>query len=193
VHPSTYEVEASPHGLAWIELDAKADPDAALRFVEVYTTACFGIMNSGVPSAISVPSLSRLNPMSVWPDADEDLVYQLVKWLDENYDKYKDAHPWCAQMTVENLLALSETHYQPLHEGAVRYLEEKGLWTDRHQSRWQQNVELLDKLIEAYQQAIDYADSKEIAVNPENEEWLNVWVEFSSDLPPLKLFFGGLD
>ena len=131
--------------------------------------------------------------MSIWPDADEELVYQLVKWLDENYDKYKDAHPWCAQMTIENLLALSETHYQPLHEGTVRYLEEKGLWTDRHQARWQQNVELLDKWIKAYQQAIEYADENEIEVDPENEEWLNVWADFSSDLPLLKRFFAGLD
>ena len=188
--PFAYEVEASPHGLAWLELDRKKDPEGAKRFADIYLMATFGIMTTGVESAHGVPGMSAVRGMSVYPDADPELVYRVVKWLDENYDKYKDAHPWCEQMTLDNLMILIETNYQVVHEGVIRYLKEKGLWTPAHEARNQHNIELLTMWEEAYQKAIDLADERGIEVNPQNEEWMELWEDYKKDLPRFKVFEG---
>jgi len=188
--PFAYEAEASPHGLAWLEMDREKDPEGAKRFTDVYPYTQLGIMTTGVESAHGVPSMSAVRGISVYPDADPELVYRVVKWLDENYDRYKDAHPWCAMMTLDNLLIVTETSYQATHEGVIRYLEEKGLWTPAHEARNKHNIELLTIWEEAYQKAIELADDKGIAVDPENEEWLELWEDYKKDLPGIKVYEG---
>jgi hypothetical protein len=188
--PPWLEVEAAPHGLAWIDLDAKADPEAAARYLAVDSAGTFGPMDKGAPSAIGVNMLLTIPSMVVMADKDTELVYNLCKWLDENYDKFKDAHPYCAAMTVENLVLLAEMEFVPLHDGAVKYLEELGLWTDDHETRRQQNIDLLDRYEQAYVEALDLADDQGIEVDPANEEWLELWDSYREDegLPKFKLF-----
>jgi len=185
-----YEAEAAPRGLSWIALDAKADPEGAKRYSAVYTTGTFGVIALGVPSAQGVPGLSSLSPYLTRAESDPELVYHLVKWLDENYDKFKDSHPTCRAITMDSLLAIAETSWQPLHEGTVRYLEEKGLWTPAHEVRRQQNADLIARYIEAWEDAIDMADERGITVNPENEEWLELWYSYRDKLPVFSYFVG---
>jgi hypothetical protein len=92
------------------------------------------------------------------------------------------------------MLIFSEVDFVPLHDGTVKYLKEKGLWTDAHEKRRQQQIELIDQYIEAYQTAIDTADEKGINVDPTNEEWLELWTNYKKELglPPF-LFFLGLN
>jgi len=130
---------------------------------------------------------------NVYPDADTELAYRVVKWLDENYDSFKDTHPWCELMSLENTLRLTEIQYQVAHPGLIRYLEEKGLWTPAHEARNQYNIDLLARWEKAYQEAIDLADEKGIAVLPDNEEWLELWEDYKKDLPRIKKFLQGLD
>ena len=58
---------------------------------------------------------------------DSDLVYALVKALNENYDDYKDSDPgaigWALDRQVFDWVV-------PYHEGAVNYWREIGVWTD---------------------------------------------------------------
>jgi TRAP-type uncharacterized transport system substrate-binding protein len=179
--PSAYEVEASPGGMAWVALDAKADPAAAERWYNTYSFGAFGVMSTGVPSAKGVPSVVGISADAVRQDVDPQLVYKMVEWLDLNYGRYKDSHAWCAGMTLGNLLKLSETQWQPIHEGAILYLKAKGLWTDKHQARWQANVDLIGTWEKAYQDAIKQADQKGISVTPENKAWLDFWLSYQQD------------
>jgi hypothetical protein len=169
--PIWYEVEASPHGLKWIPLDATANPEAAARFEATFPTGTgWGPTKAGVPSSLDVPMMEIIAPQYTVSQWDPELVYNLVKWLDENYDRYKDAHPNFETMTPEFLLRIAETNYIPLHEGSVMYLVEKGMWTDKHQARWEQNVDLLEKWINLWQAAISKADDQGILVSPDNED-----------------------
>jgi hypothetical protein len=94
-------------------------------------------------------------------------------------------------MTPATLLYLSETSYTPLHRGAKRYLEEIGLWTDRHEARWQQNVALITEYVEGYQAAIDLADEQGIDVNPGNREWLDFWYDYrGNNITPFPTYYG---
>jgi len=189
------EAEAAPHSIRWIPMDPNADPEGAARFVEARPDTTFGIMDQGVPSAHGVPSVSSVSTYVTTAEAPTDLVYNLVKWLDENYDKYKGAHPWAASMTVDNVLVTAETDFIPLHDGTVKYLEELGKWTPKHEARRQENIELIERYVVAFDEAIDMADEQKIKVDPENEEWIELWQNHvkSLNLPHFKKFLTGLD
>jgi len=193
--PAWFEAEASPRGIRWLELDAKKYPAAAQRFIPIFPASPISFIpaDSGVPSAIGVTMVSLVCPYTASIDQDPELVYHLIKWLDENRDRYKDSHPWCPYMNVDLLLYLAEHDAQPLHEGAVKYLRELGLWTDAREARRQYNIDLLTRWVEAYQDCLDLADEKGIEVDPFNEEWMKFWADFSKDLPKATGFPSGLD
>ena len=135
-----------------------------------------------------------LHGHSAAADRDPELIYNVVKWLDENYDRYKDAHPLNVHMTAENTLALAETSFWPLHDGTVKYLEEKGLWTTAHEARRQQNIDLLTRYVDAFAECMDMADEQGITVDATNEEWLEMWGNHKKQLNlPIPKMFIGLD
>jgi len=131
-----------------------------------------------------------VNGYMVRQDTDPDLIYHLTKWLDENYDRYKDGSPDTPGITLENVMWLAEHNFKPLHDGTVRYLEEKGLWTEAHEARRQANFDLLDIWIAAYKEAIALAKEQELTIDPGNEEWIEFWNNFKADLPRFKMFPG---
>jgi len=181
--PVWLELEASPGGLSWIALNSDEDPEGATRYLELDSTVSFGVYGaSGAPSAAGIWMQSSLQSHSSAGDTDPELIYNLVKWFDENYDKYKDAHPWAVHMTIENTMTLAETSFMPIHAGTVKYLEEKGLWTPAHEARRQQNIDLIDRYVEAHQTAIAMADEKKIVVSPANEEWNELWENYKKEL-----------
>jgi len=190
--PSWYEVEASPHGCGWIELDAENDPEGAARFLEYYPWTSWGKATGGLPTAEGVSMCMNVSPNITQAETDPELVYRVVKWLDENYDRYKDGSPWAATMTIDNLMDMAESNYEPIHDGTVRYLEEKGLWTEELEARRQFNIEQLDLWVKAYQSALDMADDKGIVVDPANEEWQEFWENYRAEKElPMLVYFQG--
>jgi hypothetical protein len=188
--PPWLELEASPGGLSWIELNSEEDPEGAARYLEIIPTASFGEYGtSGAPSAAGKWMQSSLHSFSAW-DENYELYYNLAKWLDENYDLYKDSHPWAVHMTIDNVMTLAETSFNPIHAGTVKYLEEKGLWTPAHEARRQQNIELIDKYEQAHKNAIAVADEKGIEIDAANEEWTELWESYKKELnlPQYKMF-----
>ena len=182
------EVEASPKGLQFIALDAAKDPEGAERFMEVYPYSAWGIAKgTGPASAMGVPMVESLVPNICSADWDTEFVYRMVKWQDENYDRFKDSHSWNANITIDNLVKLATNSYEPLHDGSVKYLQELGLWTDALEVRWQYNQQQLNLWINAYETAIDMADQRGIDVDADNDEWQELWenYRYSLDLPLL--------
>ena len=190
--PTWYEVEASPHGLRWLEMDPDKDPEAAKRFLEWYPWTGFGTASGGLPTAEGVTMAMTIPPYITSANIDSELIYRIVKWMDENYDRFKDGSPWCATTTIANLMELADHHYEPIHDGAVRYLEEIGLWTEELEARRQYNIEQLTMWVDGYQDAITEADAKGLNVDPEDEEWKKYWDDYKriNDLPMLAYYQG---
>ncbi len=61
-------------------------------------------------------------------DVDEELVYQLVKAVFENFDNFKTTHPILSNLNKESMISDGIT--APLHEGAKRYYIEAGLLSE---------------------------------------------------------------
>ncbi|PRY66746.1 hypothetical protein B0H98_101741 [Vreelandella songnenensis] len=57
-------------------------------------------------------------------DVDEDIVYETVKAVFENFDRFKRLHPAFENLNEEDMIADGLT--APLHDGAARYYRERG-------------------------------------------------------------------
>ncbi|MCG7956581.1 MAG: TAXI family TRAP transporter solute-binding subunit, partial [Candidatus Thiodiazotropha endolucinida] len=54
---------------------------------------------------------------------DEEVVYQLVKTVFDNLDKFRQLHPAFAHLQAADML---QGNSAPFHKGAMRYYKEKG-------------------------------------------------------------------
>jgi len=189
--PSVMEAAAAPHGIRFLDLTWDEDPVGAERFLDIEPAASFGVMRD-IPQTVGVKGIVGLTPLMTRVETDTELVYHFVKWLDENYDLYKDNHTWNQFMTMDNLLRIVETWFVPSHDGLIKYLKEKGLWTAAHDVRQQQNIEFLTSYVEAYQKAIEMADAQGIVVDYENDEWTELWENYKKQLglPGCRTYLG---
>ena len=180
--PQAYKVEASPGGLAWISLDAGADPAGAKRFMDANPYFTPGIkMTQGVPSAQGQLGMVAIGCNYTAQRVSPDLMYNVAKWLDTKYDSFKGTHPWAAAITQDNLMILARWHWAPVHEGVVKYLKEKNVWTDKYQQRWQANVDNLTAWGKAYQDAMALAKSRGVPIDPENQAWMDLWNNYAKE------------
>lgn len=57
-------------------------------------------------------------------DVDEDVVYQVVKAVFDNFDRFKRLHPAFENLTEEDMISAGLS--APLHDGAAKYYKERG-------------------------------------------------------------------
>jgi hypothetical protein len=191
--PGAIEAETAPGGLKWVALNPNEQPEGAARFRDVMPTASFAPMGGGAaPSARGVWSIEVLGRGITRAETDPELVYHVAKWFYENHDLYKDKHPWCARMTLENLKQDMATSFVPYHAGVVRLAKELGFWDDRHQRRHDQNVELLTRYVDGFKACVEEARAKGVDTDPLSEAWWAYWKEWkaSQGIPKLRLFAG---
>jgi hypothetical protein len=77
-----------------------------------------------------------------------DEVYTFIKALDETYDLYKDGTATMPRWTLEK--SGKPAIDVPFHEGAIRYLKEKGIWTDEDDAWNAKRIERMDALLAAW-------------------------------------------
>ena len=188
--PSTssviFEAETNPHGLHWLPLDPKKDPEGAKRFLKYRPTASFAINYQGVKSSHGVPMLLTAFYIYATDKTDDELVYNIAKWLNENFNAYKGKHPNCKLMSLDLLRTAFDSTFVPVHQGTIRYLKEVGKWTAKDDKRQKYNVALIARYEKAYNAAMAEADKKKIKVDPQNKEWVALWAGFKKDIPPIR-------
>ncbi|MGA4531279.1 TAXI family TRAP transporter solute-binding subunit [Ectopseudomonas chengduensis] len=70
------------------------------------------------------PSIGGKAVLSTSAKASPEMVYQLVKSVFDNIDRFKRLHPAFADLKEEDMIKVGLS--APLHEGAVRYYKERG-------------------------------------------------------------------
>jgi hypothetical protein len=173
-HSASSVYEASElHDIRWLDMSVLHDESAIEKVREVYP---FGMASDWGQGAM----LSEDNKVTflggtsyapaVYGDADPDLVYNWVKALDEQYDVYSQAS---AGMTVWKLEeAMPEPLGVPIHEGAVKFFKEKGMWKDEYDEKNQELHERHDQLVEAWETVNSEASEKGLSESEFTEYWL---------------------
>lgn len=180
---TSYEAEATPGGIAWLPLPDKAsDPEAFARYRSKAVGYIPATVSAGTKSAVGVYMDHAFQANHVRADEDPEFVYHLLKWLDEHYEDFKDDYQHAHMMSVESLKTfLDAGALQPLHEGAIRYLKEKDIWTDAHQARQDALVKLATDRVALWQATLAEADSRGIDVSPESENFQALWEKMRAD------------
>nr|WP_232455114.1 TAXI family TRAP transporter solute-binding subunit [Oceanisphaera avium] len=71
-----------------------------------------------------IPSIGGKAILATTEETDPEVVYQLVKSVFDNLERFKRLHPAFAELKAEDMISAGIT--APLHEGAKRYYQEKG-------------------------------------------------------------------
>jgi TRAP-type uncharacterized transport system substrate-binding protein len=179
----SFEAEAGPNGIRWLELPTKEkDPAAFARYRTLQPGYVAQKIVSGVKSALGLRMDHAYQANHVRADEDPEFVYQLVKWLDVNHDKYKNAFKYAYMLSVDNLVEFLEGGaLQPLHEGTIRYLKEKGRWKPEFQKRQDALVNMATERVALFHKAIKAAEAKGLAVEPGNKDWVAFWTQFRQE------------
>ncbi|MDC0661459.1 TAXI family TRAP transporter solute-binding subunit [Marinobacter sp. SS21] len=164
-----YELAESPRGIRWLEMDPN-DTEAwdKLNKVAPFLAPYEETVGAGISEADPVNIVAYRYPvLAVRADASADEVYSMLKALDETYPMYKDATAVMPRWNI-NLSGVPSIDV-PFHDGAIRYLEEKGIWTEDLQAWNDQRTERLNALLQAWPQAVTASEGKS------DDEFARIW------------------
>ena len=153
------QAAASPSGLKWLPLPVSdTEGWARLQAIKPQFSPRDGTLG---------PNLSEENPVAcagfpfpvvvAYPEQDADLVYNLTKAINEQFDNY---------VKIESaMVGWSEDRQDfewvvPYHEGAIRFWREKGLWSDEAQVHNDALIERQDLLTAAWEKVTDVAEGE---------------------------------
>lgn len=166
-----YELAESPRGIRWLNVPQDdAEGWTRLREVAPFFQPYTETVGAGISEENPVNIFAYRYPvLTVRGDMDEDAVYNYIKALDETYGLYKDAtavmHRWDLEEAGTPAIDV------PFHPGAIRYLEEKGIWTEEHQAWNDQRLARLNALRDAWKDAVAEGEDKS------DEEFAEIWEE----------------
>ncbi|RJX65773.1 TAXI family TRAP transporter solute-binding subunit [Vibrio sinensis] len=122
-HPNGAIQEASTTTDAVLVPVTGPEIDKLLKEKSYFTTAIIpGGMYRGNPN--DTLSIGGKAVLSTTADTDPELVYQLVKSVFDNLDRFKRLHPAFKDLKESEMIKVGLT--AQLHEGAVRYYKERG-------------------------------------------------------------------
>ena len=167
---TAYEVEAGPLGIFWPAIDPEnAEGVARMQDVGPYLAPHLPTDGAGIDAETGTYLATYPYPVLVaMEDQDPELVYQQTRAIAEQYDAFKGSAPGADGWSLE---AQNLTWLVPFHEGAVRYFDEAGLWSEEAQAH-------NDQLI-ARQEALVAAWDELKAEDPEN--WDEAWAQKRRD------------
>jgi len=167
-----YELDSSTKGVYYPELPPE-DKEGWKRLRKVVP---FGFpyqenIGAGIDKNKPIWMLGYKYPViTVRKDADIDFVYNFIKAMDETYSLYKDA---ASSMATWKITQSGNTPIDvPFHEGAIKYLKEKGIWTAEDEEWQKQRVAELEKIKKEWLAAVKYAKSKNLSQESFREYWM---------------------
>lgn len=150
-----YELEESSRGIRWVDIPADDEQGwARMNQVAPVFQPFTETIGAGLSEDAPANMLAYRYPIIVaMAEQDEEQVYQLIEALDESYDLYRDATAAIKRWTIED--AGVPPIDIPFHPGAVRYMEEKGLWDDQMQAWNEARLARLDALKSAWDSLLE--------------------------------------
>ncbi len=111
--------------------------------------------------------------LTTMADQEEELVYNMTKAMVKHYEDYKDNAPGAIGWALDRQGL--ENAFVPFHEGAVRYFEEIGVWTEAAEERRQENIHRQEVLMQAWE---DYTAE----ASTDEDEFRQGWMEYRAEV-----------
>lgn len=143
------KLEASPRGATFAGAP-HGDEAGWKRLMEAGPYYVKHLCTEGVGLSKEKPLEAATYPYPVlmsYDHMDADTAYAMTKAIFDLYESYKDAAPGADGWRRDNQRL---DWVVPVHEGAVRYYKEAGMWTDAHQANNQANLARQDVLAKAW-------------------------------------------
>ncbi len=162
----------SPKGVTYLPFPA-ADKAGWARMLKVapFLTPVKETQGHGIDPKKPVELIRYRYPIAtVRADASEDFVYNLIKAIDQSFPLYEKAHiamPW---WNIK--YAGVPPADAPFHKGAIKYLKEKGIWTDEYQAWNDKLVERLKKVQALWKEFLPKAQAKNIKGSKLQSYWM---------------------
>lgn len=167
------EMEGAPGGIRWIGMPAE-DKQAWDRYLNVRPDAIPGVMELGVASARGVPGAISNFLYASSDTMDENLAYNLAKWMHQSYDEYKGTHPLSSRMSLEVFRAYLDRTPYPVHPGTIKYLREIKQWSDADDAANAQAIARMDQWIAARKAGLEEAAKAKIKPDFQDEKFLQI-------------------
>ncbi|MFW8565764.1 TAXI family TRAP transporter solute-binding subunit [Orrella sp. 11846] len=169
-----YELAESPRGLHWLGTPADDKEGwARMQAIAPFFGPNTETVGAGLSKEQPVEIMAYRYPLLVVrADMTTDQVYNMMKGFDETYDMYKDATSVMPRWKMdESAVPPADA---PFHDGAVKYLKEKGIWTDEHEAWNKARLERLQALRAAWDETMkegkDLSDEKYAELWQKNRE-----------------------
>jgi len=184
---TSYKAEANPNGIRWLGISGSDSGFKSYRKLQAGYVPAKTV--SGPKSAMGVVMDHAFQTQHVRASESVDFVYNLTKWLDQNHDSFKGKFVHAKMMSIASLVKyLDQGILEPLHEGTIKYLKEKGIWNASHQARQDKILTIVDQRIAIFQDALDAADKlnttkgqpmyRKLYTVPDNKNWQAFWKDY---------------
>lgn len=166
-----YELAESPRGIHYapLEADNTAGWEGLLKVLPIMGPSDEDVAAGLEEGEIAKMAAYRYPVITTTADKSADDVYAFTKALDETFDLYKDGTATMGRWALE--VSGKPAIDVPFHEGAIRYLEEKGIWTEEDEAWNQKRIERMDALLAAWD------EFKAQNEGLEGEEFASAWME----------------
>lgn len=137
--PSTQILDTIADAIVWIELPA-SDKDFWSRLQRALPPVLPFVADMGPGISKSAPKalMGYRDPVvTVYADAGELEVYAVAKAIADNFELYRNVTPLMERWELPQSAGFPTA--LPYHDGAIRFLKEKGVWSADHQ-RWQEGI-----------------------------------------------------
>jgi len=157
-----YELAESPRGIHYAPLEADNE-DGWAQLLQVLPI--MGPSDEDIAAGLSEGEIVKMAAyrypvITTLPEKNPDEVYAFIKALDESYDLYKDGTATMKRWSLD--LSGKPPIDVPFHEGAIRYLIEKGIWTDEDTAWNDRAIARMDALVAAWEEfKAEHADLAE--------------------------------
>lgn len=157
--PPFLRIEASPRGLSFVAFPHD-DAEAIARVRSRLPWYVPHLATEGPtlpPEGLEV--FTSAYPLLVgMVDADEPLVYSLVKIMHRHFDDYKNNAPGANGWAMDRQKL--EEAFIPYHAGAIRYFREIGVWTPEAEAKQQENLYRQEVLARAWKNFLPSAPER---------------------------------
>ncbi|SNT76639.1 TRAP transporter solute receptor, TAXI family [Paracoccus seriniphilus] len=171
-----YELAESPRGIHYapLEADNAAGWEGLLKVLPIMSPSDEDVAAGLEEGEIAKMAAYRYPVITTTAEKSADDVYAFIKSLDESYELYKNGTATMSRWTLEK--SGKPAIDVPFHEGAIRYLKEKGIWTKEDDAWNEKRIARMDALLAAWEEFLPQNEALS------DEEFSQAWMARRAEL-----------